>query len=200
MDAKTTTTVELDEDARLWLWHGVFGQRADALLHSLADELPWQQPHLTLYGREHPIRRLQCWMGDDHAQYRYSGLLLEPVPWHKAVSGIRDKVTALCGHSFNAVLINQYRDGNDRMGWHSDDEPELGAQPWIASYNLGAKRAFAFRRRGQTRTGHTLELAHDQLLLMSPGVQHGWQHAVPVRQRIHDRRINLTFRHIVENR
>src|SRR5690606_14297681 len=109
-------------------------------------------------------------------------------------------VTALCGHSFNAVLINQYRDGNDRMGWHSDDEPELGVQPWIASYNLGAKRAFAFRRRGQTRTGHTLELAHDQLLLMSPGVQHGWQHAVPVRQRIHDRRINLPFRHIVENR
>lgn len=195
----SAATVELDDDARLWLWHDVLGEHASALPDTLANELPWQQPRLTLYGREHLIPRLQCWMGDAQARYRYSGLLLVPVPWHEAVSVIRDQVTRLCGHSFNAVLINQYRDGSDRMGWHSDDEAELGAQPWIASYNLGATRAFTFRRRGQTRTTHTVELAHDQLLLMSPAVQHHWQHAVPVRKRVQDRRINLTFRRIVGN-
>lgn len=194
------TTVELDQHARLWHWQGVLGENASTLLHTLTAELPWQQPRLRLYGREHPIPRLQCWMGDAHAHYRYSGLLLKPLPWHDEVMALRDHITNLCGQSFNAVLINLYRDGKDRMGWHSDDEPELGAQPWIASYNLGATRAFTFRRRGQTRIAHTLALAHDELLLMSPDVQYGWQHALPVRLRVHDPRINLTFRRIMENR
>ena len=153
---------------------------------------------MRLYGREHPIPRLQCWMGDAHATYRYSGLLLKPVPWHEDVLALRDYIASLCGHSFNAVLINLYRNGNDRRGWHSDDEEELGARPWIASYNLGATRDFTFRRRGQTRIAQSLALGHDELLLMSPEVQHGWQHALPACLRVHAPRINLTFRRIIE--
>lgn len=194
------TTVELDQHARLWHWQGVLGDNAGSLLHSLTDGLPWQQPRLRLYGREHAIPRLQCWMGDAYAEYRYSGMLLKPVPWHEEVLALRDDIARLCGCSFNAVLINLYRNGDDRMGWHSDDEPELGAQPWIASYNLGATRAFTFRRRGETRIAQTLALAHDELLLMSPEVQHGWQHALPVRKRVRDPRINLTFRRITEKK
>jgi len=133
-------------------------------------------------------------MGDDGADYRYSGLQLRPAPWHPAVRELKGKVEAVCGKRFNSVLLNLYRDGQDAMGWHSDDEPELGTAPWIASYSLGSGRRFCLRSRDGQKRRHELTLEHDQLLLMSPQVQHGWQHSLPRSRRVHDWRINLTFR------
>lgn len=179
---------------RLWLWHDLMGSASAALLTSLVDDLPWQQPRIRLFGRTHPIPRLQCWMGDPEAHYRYSGLDLIPLPWHEGVHTVRKRIETVTGQAFNSVLLNLYRDGEDRMGWHSDDEAELGDEPWVASYSLGAARRFAFRRRGGTRTAHVLELAHDTLLLMGPEVQRNWQHALPVMKRVRTPRINMTFR------
>ena len=83
------------------------------------------------------------------------------------------------------------------MGYHSDDEPELGPQPWIASYSLGAERDFVFRPRGGGRQCLCLALPDNSLLLMSPDVQRRFQHALPRRQRVQAERLNLTFRQII---
>ncbi len=167
---------------------------ADALLAELTATLPWQQPRITLYGRSHPVPRLQSWHGDADAGYRYSGLAMTPQLWTRALARLRDQVAAACGHHFNSVLANLYRDGRDSMGWHADDEPELGPQPWIASLSLGAARDFALRRKGARRTALTLPLRHNQLLLMPAAMQQHWQHALPRRLRVEQPRLNLTFR------
>lgn len=169
---------------------------ADALLALLRDTLPWVQPEVRLYGRLRQIPRLQSWHGDSAAHYRYSGLSMAPAPWPPALARLRDQIQAGVQHHFNSVLANLYRDGRDSMGWHADNEPELGPEPWIASFSLGASRDFALRRAGSTRTSLVLPLRHNQLLLMPPEMQRHWQHALPRRLRIQAPRINLTFRHI----
>lgn len=179
---------------RLWLWPTLMGPAADDLLEVLTADLPWQQPTVHLFGRHHPIPRLQCWMGDPEARYRYSGLSLVPVTWHPRVAQLRARVEAVTGRPFNGVLLNLYRHGDDRMGWHADDEPELGPAPWVASYSLGAERRLAFRPRGASRTAGAVALPHDSLLLMAPEVQHHWQHAVPATRRVAAPRLSMTFR------
>lgn len=187
--------VQLDNDARVWLWRGVLGpERAAAAGLRLHEELPWRQPEIKVFGRWHRIPRLQSWHGNADAQYRYASLSMTPAPWHPALTLVRDCSTGLTGQSFNSVLANLYRDGNDKMGWHADDEPELGTAPWIASYSLGAARRFLLRRKDNHRNKREILLRHDDLLLMSPAVQQRWQHALPAARRISDWRINLTFR------
>lgn len=188
----------LDDQACLYLWRGLLGpEEAAAASLRLHTELPWAQPEIKVFGRWHRIPRLQSWHGDAEARYRYASLTMTPHPWHPALQRVRAIAQARTGLSFNSVLANLYRDGDDRMGWHADDERELGAEPWIASYSVGAARRFSFRRKANHRDRHDIVLAHDELLLMSPAVQHHWQHALPVSRRIRDWRINLTFRLIL---
>lgn len=190
--------IKLDGRVLLWRWPRLLGeQMARELTRELLDTLPWERPRVRVFGRDHPVPRRQSWHGNPGTRYRYSGLALEPRPWTPALALIRDRVGERCGMDFNSVLVNHYRDGNDRMGWHADNEPELGPEPWVASFSLGACRRFAFRRRGESRTLITLELEHDDLLLMAPEVQHHYQHGLPVMRRVHDSRINLTFRRVV---
>jgi len=181
----------------LTVWPAVLGEpAATQLAASLHKDLAWEQPRIHLFGKWHTVPRLQVWMGNPGARYRYSGLQLEPEPWHPGVAELRRKVEAMCNTRFNSVLLNLYRDGSDAMGWHSDDEDELGPEPWIASYSLGCSRRFCLRSRDSLNRRHELQLAHDQLLLMSPGVQEGWQHALPRSRKVHGWRINLTFRQV----
>ncbi|AMC99536.1 alpha-ketoglutarate-dependent dioxygenase AlkB family protein [Halomonas chromatireducens] len=176
---------------------------ASETLSRLDSELAWEQPRLRLYGREHPIPRRQVWMGDGEAYYRYSGQGFQPVPWHTDVAGIRDAVverlaTAGVAARFNSVLLNRYADGEERMGWHSDDEPELGPDPLIAAVSLGAERPLRMRWRQGSGVAFNVWLPHDSLLLMGPGVQRQLQHALLPR-RIPGLRISLTFRWIWPN-
>lgn len=195
-DSEAKDTIELGNGARLKHWKPVLGNASNALLSTMINDIMWQQPIINVFGRSHRIPRLQCWMGDPEAYYRYSGLAMTPVPWHPKLSQLKRIVEQTCGHRFNAVLINYYRDGCDHMGWHSDDEPEMGIAPWVASYNLGESREFALRRKGESKTAMKFPLRHDQLMLMNPVVQHDWQHSVPVRKRAQGARINMTFRAI----
>jgi alkylated DNA repair dioxygenase AlkB len=169
-------------------------EKADAGFRHLCAELPWSRPEVELYGRRHPVPRLQSWHGDPEAEYRYSGMLLAPEPWHPLLAEMRERAEAVCGCRFNSVLANLYRNGQDAMGWHSDDEPELGPTPRVASLSLGAVRDFALRRRGETRMATRLPLEHNELLLMEPGLQARWQHSLPRRARVGEPRLNLTFR------
>lgn len=169
---------------------------ADALRAALVAEVPWSVHRIRMFGRWVDSPRLSCWMGDPGVRYRYSGALFEPEAWHPAVHALLPRLAAACGAPFNSVLINRYRDGRDYMGWHSDDEPELGAEPVIASLSLGATRRFLLRMKADHAVKHESRLTHGDLLVMCGDCQQVAQHALPKSAVVRDERINLTFRWI----
>ena len=171
--------------------------QAAALEQALLRGLPWQVHRVRMFGREIDSPRLSCWIGDPGTAYRYSGVRHEPQPWPPALLPVRDRLLGETGVVFNSVLANLYRDGRDCMGWHSDDEPELGARPLIASLSLGATRRFALRHRRDPSRRLVLELPAGSLLLMRGQTQARWRHALPRTARPVRPRINLTFRRIV---
>lgn len=137
-------------------------------------------------------------MGDAGCRYVYSGVRHEPKPWHELVAALRIRVEKLAGARFNSVLLKQYRDGGDSMGFHADDEPELGDQPIIASLSFGATRIMHFRHRHDGDIPTQRIALHDgSLLIMGPTVQRDWKHAIPKTRKAVSPRINLTFRRIV---
>ncbi|MEX0916392.1 MAG: alpha-ketoglutarate-dependent dioxygenase AlkB, partial [Wenzhouxiangellaceae bacterium] len=129
--------------------------------------------------------------------YVYSGGLYRAVPWHPAVAGLRDALASDTDCKFNCALLNLYRDERDSMGWHSDDEPELGRDPTIASVSLGASRRFVLRSKDDKRRRFELVPGHGSLILMRGDLQHHWQHQLPKLTRAAEPRINITFRKIV---
>jgi alkylated DNA repair dioxygenase AlkB len=171
------------------------GPLADSCLEQLWNELDWTQKEIIIFGRSRMQPRLIAWYGDPGAVYSYSGLSLDPVPWHPVLHEIRDRIESFTGSGFNSVLANAYRDGNDSMGWHRDDEPELGPDPTIASLSLGEERRFLVREAGERSAGLTLE--HGSLLVMAGEFQRRFQHSLPKTRRDIGLRINLTFRQTV---
>ncbi len=161
---------------------------------ALITGVSWRSASIQMFGRRIPSPRLTAWVGD--RAYTYSHLTWPSAPWDKTLGKIRQRVEELAGESFNGVLLNLYRDGRDSMGWHSDDERELGPQPVIASLSLGAPRRFAFRARDNHAQKYLLTLSHDSLLIMSGETQAHWQHALPKTAAPVETRINLTFRWI----
>jgi alkylated DNA repair dioxygenase AlkB len=173
---------------------------ADKLFSTLRDPvqagIDWEVHRLKLFGREVESPRLSRWIGDPGASYRYSGVRFEPASWPRALSVLRKAVSAAAGEDFNAVLANLYRDGNDSMGWHADDEPELGAQPIIASLSLGATRKFVLKARAAGGPKLELPLEHGSLLVMRGNTQKNFRHSLPRTKKACGERINLTFRRI----
>ena len=180
--------------------HWLASAQADALMADLLTTIAWETHHIRLFGREVASPRLSCWIGDADVHYTYSRTRFAPRAWPAALAALRGHVEHACGARFNSVLANLYRDGNDSMGWHSDDEPELGAQPVIASLSLGAERVFRLRRRlprGQRPAAADtvrLPLGHGSLLRMAGDTQRNYRHDLPKARRITAARINLTFR------
>lgn len=181
-------------DADVRLWPGWMDAGEAARLHeALRAQLPWEVHRVRLFGREVPSPRLSCWIGDADAGYRYSGQAHVPRPWPQVLAALRTRLATQPGMDFNSVLANLYRDGRDCMGLHSDDEPELGAEPVIASLSLGATRRFVLKARGGgART--VLELAAGDLLVMAGPTQRHYRHGIPRTARMVGPRINLTFR------
>jgi alkylated DNA repair dioxygenase AlkB len=173
-------------------------QNAAELQALLTDRVNWRRDSVSLFGKQHPIPRLHQWYGDPDAVYRWSGITMQPQPWLDELSELREQLQVLLGCQFNSTLINYYRDGNDSMGWHADDEKELGALPVIASVSLGASREFLLRSRCRKsdRSTHCITLEHGSLLVMAGDSQQKWQHSLPRRLRVRSPRINLTFRQV----
>jgi alkylated DNA repair dioxygenase AlkB len=169
---------------------------ADALFAGLRHAIPWEVHRIRLFGRNVDSPRLSCWIGDPGTGYTYSGAHFDPNPWPIALRAIRARLAGELCIDFNSVLANLYRDGRDSMGWHSDDEPELGAQPVIASLSLGATRRFVLKHRSDPPRKFALELPHGSLLLMRGATQANYRHALPRTSRQIGPRINLTFRQI----
>ncbi len=168
--------------------------QAAALQAALLRDIPWEVHRIRMFGRLVDSPRLSCWMGDADARYRYSGADFLPHPWPDVLMPVRDRLQEELGTRLNSVLLNRYRSGTDSMGWHSDDEPELGPQPVIASLSLGAARRFLLRRRDDHAFKANYLLGHGDLLVMAGSTQAHYQHALPKSARVQAERINLTFR------
>ena len=174
-----------------------FAREADALLDALRSEIPWERHRLRLFGREVDAPRLSCWIGDAGTGYTYSRVHFDPRAWTPTLASLREDLATRFDLRFNSVLANLYRDGKDSMGWHSDDEPELGAEPVIASLSFGAPRRFRLRSRTTHEVALSIELAHGSLLVMRGATQRLYQHDLPKTAGVADARINLTFREIL---
>lgn len=194
----STEPLRLDlPDADVRLWRAAFRpDEADALLAALRSKIDWQQEDILIFGERKRVPRLVAWHGEPGTAYTYSGTAHEPLPWTPELQRVRQRVEDLTAHRFNSVLLNLYRDGRDGMGWHADDEPELGREPAIASVSLGASRRFKLRHRRSRSASSTVDLAHGDLLLMAGATQHHYVHAVPKTARPVGERVNLTFRRL----
>ena len=173
---------------------------ANRFLTGFRQRIDWEQHSVKLFGREVDCPRLSAWYGDAEAIYAYSGATYQPQPWTADLSELKGRVEETTGSSFNSVLLNRYRDGQDSMGWHSDDETELGPEPIIASVSLGAKRKMRFRLKSDHTITDEVWLNHGSLLVMHGVTQRDWHHSLPKTKRVQDERINLTFRRIVSGR
>jgi len=182
-----------DADVRLWPQALTPGD-ADQQFSALRSRIDWRQEDILIFGERRRVPRLVAWHGDPGTTYAYSGTVHDPVPWTADLQRIRARVEALTAQRYNGVLLNLYRDGRDGMGWHADDEPELGRNPVIASVSLGATRRFCLRHRRRKDLKLDLRLPHGSLLCMSGATQHHWVHALPKTRSPVGERINLTLR------
>jgi alkylated DNA repair dioxygenase AlkB len=166
------------------------------LLDQLLKTIEWKQNTIKMYGKENPVPRLEAWYGDKGKSYAYSGIKMEPSAWTDDLILIKKSIEAKAEVTFNSVLINYYRNGQDRVAWHSDDENELGRNPVIGSVSLGAERNFKLRHKNYKLNGQKEQiiLKHGSFLLMKGTTQHFWMHEIPRTAKPIGPRINLTFR------
>lgn len=173
--------------------------QANQYYQVLLDTLAWRQDQITIFGKTSFIPRLQAWYGDSQANYQYSGLTMIPKKWTSDLLELKHRIRDYCQLQlqqpvdFNSVLANYYRDGADKMGYHSDDEDELGTDPVIASLSLGCKRRFVFKHK-RTKEKLVLDLPPGSLLLMFGQTQQYYKHGIMASKRQLAGRINLTFR------
>lgn len=177
-------------------------QGSDDLAIDLLNSLDWSQGAIRLFGRTINEPRLTTWCGD--IPYTYSNRELLPRPWPTSLANIRDALHHLLAHheiqtqyGLNHCLLNYYRSGTDSMGWHRDNEPELGKHPVVASLSLGEPRRFRLKSRiSKAISPLTFDLGHGDLLVMYGTTQVYWEHALVKTKKIVGGRMNLTFRSV----
>ena len=171
----------------------------DEMLHKLKDQTIWRQESVRIYGKVHPQPRLVAWYGDPGTKYDYSGISLTPLPWTDLLREIKRRVEDCTDETFNSVFLNLYRDHNDSMGFHSDDERELGPEPTIASVTFGATRTFVLKhKKDPDITPVKVQLEAGSVLLMKGPTQRFWKHGIMKQTQPCGPRVNLTFRTIYE--
>ena len=172
----------------------------DELLHHLVADTPWRQDQIIVWNKRYAQPRLIGWYGDRGAAYTYSGITLVPLPWTDLLLDIKTQVEKVSATTFNSVLLNYYRNHRDSMGFFSDDEPELGKNPVIASLSLGEERTFILKHKtNKLAKPVRLRLASGSLLLMKGATQQNYKHGIPKEPHPHGPRINLTFRRMMQS-
>ena len=186
--------VVVDHDGRAELFPGFLGtDAATGLLETLIESLPWERPELVVYGRRVLEPRESLWFAPTGMSYGYSGTVRTAHPFTPELQDLCGCLEDTTGSKYNSALVNLYRDGNDHLGWHADNEECNGPEPTIASVSLGAERRFDLRHNDTGETASVL-LPHGSLLVMSGRLQRHWQHRVPASRRIGSPRVNITFR------
>ncbi len=185
------------QDASLRYFPSFFSpQESTRYLSELIEKIDWVQNTIRFYGKESLVPRLEAWYGDPGKSYSYSGIQMNPKQWTPELIEIKQRIEETVNTTFNSVLINYYRDGMDRVAWHSDDEKELGDNPVIGSISFGERRRFKLRHKQYKENGlkHEIILENGSLLLMTGPTQHHWMHEIPRTAKAIGSRINLTFR------
>jgi alkylated DNA repair dioxygenase AlkB len=182
-------------DAELVLCRGFFEpEEADQLFLKILHETDWKQERISMFGKTNLVPRLTSWIGDRGKEYRYSGIRVRSEPWTPTLLEIKSRIEPIAGAAFNSVLLNLYRNGEDSVAWHSDDEPELGINPIIGSITFGETRPFQLKNKINPAIRYEILLDHGDFLVMRGGTQAAWLHQVPKRHSVAKPRVNLTFR------
>jgi len=164
------------------------------LLNTFINTIPWVQEDIQMYGKTIKTPRLTTWYGDPNKEYIFSGTKHHPILWTDELLRIKEKIEPVAGTRFNSVLLNYYRDANDSVAWHSDDEYELGVNPIIASVSFGHVRRFDIKHKQGGNRKYSIYLENGSLLIMKGDLQHNWLHQVPKSTKPLKARVNLTFR------
>jgi alkylated DNA repair dioxygenase AlkB len=189
----------LKENLDIKICNHLFSEdESNYFFRSLLNEVAWKQEIITMWGKKRILRRRVAWYGDSGKNYSYSGNLLSPITWNENLKRIKKKIEIVSSITFNSVLLNDYEDGNVGMGWHSDDEKELGKDPIIGSVSFGVDRDFYLKPKIKSNNDRVkIMSSNGSLILMNGSTQHHWLHSLPIRKNINERRINLTFRTII---
>ena len=166
------------------------------LMSQLQTSLKWEPDQLIMFGKKITTRRKVAWTGDPKCSYTYSGVQKIPQPWPEELLSIKSDLEKLSHSELNSCLLNFYHDGDDGMGWHSDNERELDQHSPIVSLSLGALRKFAFRHKKDKSTV-SLHLESGSVLIMHSPTQEFWKHALLKTKTVNSPRMNLTFRKIL---
>lgn len=185
----------LSKDGEIYLYENFFNsEESSCYFKKLESEIIWKHEPIFLFGKWVMRPRLTSWYGDAEKSYRYSGVTMNPLPWTKSLIEIKESIETISEVIFNSVLLNFYRDGRDSVGWHRDNEKDLGVEPIIASVSFGATRIFKLQHLEEKTLIQSIELESGSLLLMKGKTQHLWKHCVPKMSKVIGPRINLTFR------
>lgn len=185
-----------DFSGKIELYHG-FASYLNLHQESFITSLSLQRKPIKIFGKVILQPRLICFYGDEGVEYTYSRSKMISLDWNDQIKRLKDEIENLLKENFNSALVNYYRDGNDSMGYHADDETELGLNPTIASVSFGCSRRMNFVCK-RTKEKITIELRHGDLLVMSGALQHQWRHSIPKSKKITEGRLNITYRNIIK--
>lgn len=187
----------LPNDGTVYYYGNILNSKsASRIFDLLMKNILWKNDEVIIFGKRIITKRKAAWYGDSDYLYTYSNSTKQALPWTEELSWLRQIIEELIGTKFNSCLLNLYHNGNEGMGWHSDDEKSLGKNNTIASLSLGAERKFLFKHK-QTKQIVSLLLQHGSLLVMKKATQSNWLHSLPKSKDVIDSRINLTFRTIL---
>jgi len=174
---------------------GIFTtDESETLMQKFISEMPWQQKVIKIYNKHLLTPRLTVWIGDAGTDYSFSGEKYDPLPWTPELLMIKNRIEPLAGTTFNSVLLNYYRDGNDSVAWHSDNENSLGENPVVASVSFGQVRSFDIRNKKDHTQKYSVKLENGSYLLMKGDLQEHWEHRIAKSVKPMKERVNLTFR------
>ncbi len=186
----------LIEDKLIYFTDAIYTVESRRYFEALKKTIDWGQDEIMMFGKRTKVPRLTSWYADKNVKYSYSGLELIPRDWTAELLELKAIAEQLSNHNFNSVLLNYYRGGADSMGWHSDDERELGKNPIIASITFGFPRRFLIREKADYGKKKELELEDGSVLVMRGDFQETYQHSIPKTAKKISERLNLTFRTI----
>jgi alkylated DNA repair dioxygenase AlkB len=185
-------------NGKVLLFEDFFAEKeSEKYFNHLLNEIKWKQEPIKIFGKEVMQPRLTAFYGDVEKTYAYSGITMKPNEWTNELMEIRNKIEDVAEVKFTSALLNLYRDGNDSMGWHRDNEKELGFNPVIGSVSFGESRIFQLRNYKDKKMVKSIELTNGSFLLMRGETQQYWEHALPKKGRQIGKRINITFRIII---
>ena len=182
-------------DGEVFLFEHFFSAKESGkYFDHLLNEINWKQEPIKIFGKEIMQPRLTAFYGDVDKEYSYSGITMKPAFWANELMEIKSKIEIIAKVKFTSALMNLYRDGKDSMGWHRDNEKELGRNPVIGSVSFGTARIFKLRNCDNKKIVRSIELGDGSFLLMRGETQHCWEHALPKTKKQTGKRINITFR------